>query len=260
MPQTDSDEWPVELLPRQESRLADMVALQLREQIVDGELRSGTQLLQTQLAERLGVSRTPLREAFRILEREGLVRISNGNRTVEVAHLAVSDLLATYEVRAVIDGLAAKLTAARGLPAHLDAQFMECMADMEKASADALSPTQYTKAHATWHLLLFEASGNTCLEEHTRLVSVSSHRLIARHFSDAERKTFQPATDRIVNSGNADHRRILDAIRQQREAAAQRHAIRHMERSVEFARTVLARRSRKLSGRAPVQQPGDAMN
>lgn len=243
MPGADTNMWPVEPLNRQETRLADSVADVLREQIIDGELRSGTQLLQIELAERLGVSRTPLREAFRILEREGLVRISNGNKTVEVASLDVADLLATYEVRAVTDGLAARLAAARELPSRLDAQFVNYIADMDQANASTLSVTQYSRAHAAWHLLLLEASDNTYLEECARLVRVSSHRLIARHLSDAERTEFQPIMNSLATSGNADHQQILDAIRQQNAAAAQRAAIRHMERNVKFARAVLARQA-----------------
>jgi DNA-binding GntR family transcriptional regulator len=243
MPDADANMWPVEPLNRPQIRLADNVANVLREQIIGGELRWGTQLLQIELAERLGVSRTPLREAFRILERDGLVRISNGNKTVEVASLGIADLLATYEVRAVTDGLAARLAAARELPSGLDAQLVKCMADMDQANAGTLSVIQYGKAHATWHLLLLEASGNPCLEECARLVRVSSHRLIARHLSDAERAEFQPVMNSLATSGNADHRQILDAIRQRNAAAAQRAAIRHMERTVKFARAVLDRQA-----------------
>lgn len=238
----DSDSWSVGLL-QQRSRLADDVADVLRQQIVTGELGSGTQLLQIQLAERLGVSRTPLREAFRILERDGLVKISNGNKTIAVAHLGVEDLLATYEVRAATDGLAARLTALRGLPGHLEERLAECMATMQEASAGALSPARYTEAHATWHLLLLEASGNTRLQECARLVRVSGHMLIMRQLPDAERKAVRPIIDSLVTNGNADHKRILDSIREQNPAGAERSAIRHMERSVRFAREVLARRA-----------------
>ena len=239
----DPGTWSVGLLQQQRSRLADEVADVLRKQIIAGELGSGTQLLQIQLAERLGVSRTPLREAFRILERDGLVKISNGNKTVAVASLGVEDLLATYEVRAVTDGLAARLTAVRGLPGHLDERFAEYMKTMEEASAGTLSPARYSEAHAKWHLLLLEASGNTRLQECARLVRVSSHMLITRQLSDAERAAVRPTINSIVTNGNADHRRILDAIREQDAVIAERSAIRHIERSVRFAREVLAQRA-----------------
>jgi GntR family transcriptional regulator, vanillate catabolism transcriptional regulator len=238
----DLGTWSVEL-QQQRSRLADEVADVLRKQIITGELGQGTQLLQIQLSERLGVSRTPLREAFRILERDGLVKISNGNKTIEVAHLGVADLLATYEVRAVTDGLAARLTAVRGLPGHLDERFADCTQTMEEASAGALSPARYAEAHATWHLLLLEASGNARLEDCARLVRVSSHMLITRQLSDAERTAVRPVVDSLVANGNDDHKRILEAIREHNAGSAERSAIRHVERSVRFAREVLARRA-----------------
>jgi DNA-binding GntR family transcriptional regulator len=239
----DTGLLPVGLLQQHRSRLADEVADILRRQIISGELGSGTQLLQIQLAERLGVSRTPLREAFRILERDGLVKISNGNKTVAVAHLGVEDLLATYEVRAVTDGLAARLTADRGLSDSLAERFVACMDTMEEASTGTLSPVRYTEAHANWHLLLLEASGNRRLEECVRLVRVSSHMLITRQLSEAERSAVRPAIDALVSNGNADHRRILDAIGARNAAGAERLAIRHIERSVRFARGVLAQRA-----------------
>jgi DNA-binding GntR family transcriptional regulator len=239
----DSGTWSVGLLQQQRTRLADEVADVLRSQIINGELGSGTQLLQIQLAERLGVSRTPLREAFRILERDGLVKISNGNKTVAVAHLGVEDLLATYEVRAVTDGLAARLAASRDLPGHLAERLFGCMETMEEASAGPLSPARYTEAHATWHLLLLEASGNSRLQECARLVRVSSHMLINRQLSEGERAMVRPTIDAMVSNGNTDHRRILEAIQQRSAGNAERCAIRHMERSAKFAREVISQRA-----------------
>jgi DNA-binding GntR family transcriptional regulator len=67
--------------------------------------------------------------------------------------------------------------------------------------------------------------------------------LITRQLSDAERTAVRPTIDSLVSNGNADHRRILDAIREQNAVAAERSAIRHIERSVRFAREVLAQRA-----------------
>jgi DNA-binding GntR family transcriptional regulator len=239
----DSGTWSAELPQQHRSRLADEVADVLRKRIISGEIGSGTQLLQLQLAERLGVSRTPLREAFRILERDGLVKISNGNKTIEVAHLGVEDQLATYQVRAVTDGLAARLAALRGLTAASEEKFAECMATMEEATAGTLSPARYTEAHASWHLLLLEVCGNTRLLECARLVRVSSHMLITRQLSDPERAAVRSVITTLVRNGNSDHRQILEAIREQNPAAAERSAVRHIDRSVKFARDVLARRA-----------------
>src|SRR5437667_7461250 len=88
-------------------RLVDDVVKVLREKIIRGELPAGTQLLQIDLANQLGVSRTPLREAFRILENDGYLKTSNNNRTVEVVTFTAAEMRDMYEIREAIDGLAA---------------------------------------------------------------------------------------------------------------------------------------------------------
>src|SRR5579862_4729146 len=105
----------VEIPAFERTRLVDDVTDRLRSMIIDGTLAPGTTLLQIDLAERLGVSRTPLREAFRILEYEGFVRIANGNKTLEVVDLSDDDIIELYQFREVIDGLAARLAAKRGI-------------------------------------------------------------------------------------------------------------------------------------------------
>jgi GntR family transcriptional regulator, rspAB operon transcriptional repressor len=80
----------------------------LRASILRGEFDSDSPISQVQLAARLGVSRTPLREALRMLEREGLID-SEPNRRVRVAQLTVADLEQLYAARIVIESLGARL-------------------------------------------------------------------------------------------------------------------------------------------------------
>src|SRR5215212_4073666 len=95
--------------------LVQQIAEQLRALIIDGTIPPGTPLLQEKVAAELGVSRTPLREAFRILEQDGLVRVSRTTGTVEVIQLTPLDAAQLYQLREVIDGLAARLAASRHL-------------------------------------------------------------------------------------------------------------------------------------------------
>lgn len=81
---------------------------QLRASILRGEFDSDAPISQVQLAARLGVSRTPLREALRMLQREGLIE-SEPNRRVRVAQLTVADLVQLYAARIVIESLGARL-------------------------------------------------------------------------------------------------------------------------------------------------------
>jgi DNA-binding GntR family transcriptional regulator len=226
-------------------RLADSVADILREQIVSGQIAAGTQLLQIELSQRLGVSRTPLREAFRVLEHDGLVRISNGNKTVEVADLGVERLRDTYQVREVADGLAARLAAMREVPARILDQMRAAIDAMDRAIDGSADTGAYSQAHMQWHLLLLEASGNSQMEEFGRLVRLSSHRLILRHLDDEEQKSFAKAMDTLRRQGNADHRRILDAIVKHRPEAAEQAACKHVARSTKHAEDVIARREKR---------------
>jgi DNA-binding GntR family transcriptional regulator len=89
-------------------RLVDEVAEQLRDKIYAGEYVPGDHLRQEHLAATLEVSRTPLREALRVLERDKLLTVLPGGR-IQVANADLPNLLAAYELREVVDGLAASL-------------------------------------------------------------------------------------------------------------------------------------------------------
>jgi DNA-binding GntR family transcriptional regulator len=103
----------------------------LRESIVSGRLPAGTKLIGSQLAEQLGVSRTPLREAIQLLEREGFVRrLPSG--VVEVVGLSADEIEEVYAIRARMEGLATRYAALRATPEEL-AQLAGIMADMRDA-------------------------------------------------------------------------------------------------------------------------------
>src|SRR4249919_562785 len=90
----------------------EVVHDRLRESILRGEFDPRVPLSQVQLAARLGVSRTPLREALRMLQREGLID-SEPNRRVRVTELSVADLEQLYAGRVMIEALAVRLTVPR---------------------------------------------------------------------------------------------------------------------------------------------------
>ena len=86
--------------------LRDVVFENLRAAILDGNLKAGQRLMEVQLAEQLGVSRTPIREAIRKLELEGLV-VMLPRKGAYVANMSFKDLIDVLEVRASLEGLAA---------------------------------------------------------------------------------------------------------------------------------------------------------
>src|SRR6266545_3093125 len=92
--------------------LADAVSDYLGRAIAEGRLRPGQRLIETQLCDELGVSRTPMREALRKLAAEGIVDISSrkGARVAELTRSSVTDV---FTVRATLEALAAELAATR---------------------------------------------------------------------------------------------------------------------------------------------------
>ncbi|NMB97289.1 MAG: GntR family transcriptional regulator [Clostridiaceae bacterium] len=92
--------------------LREVIFSTLREAIIMGELKPGERLMEVQLAEKMGVSRTPVREAIRKLELEGLV-VMMPRRGAHVARLTDKDIMDVLEVRASLDGLATALATER---------------------------------------------------------------------------------------------------------------------------------------------------
>lgn len=109
---------PVERTSNESLQAAVLTAL--RDAIVQGRLEPGARYFENDLAHRLGVSRTPLREALRALEAQGLVLFTEGRRGFEVVD-PVDDAAVVYEIRQRLEGLAARLAAAVITVPELDA-------------------------------------------------------------------------------------------------------------------------------------------
>ena len=98
--------------------LASAVTVRLRDMIIEGTLPPGTRLNERVLCEQLAVSRTPLREAFKVLAGEGLIELLP-NRGAAVAELSVADIEQTFEVLGALEGLAGQLACQRITEAEL---------------------------------------------------------------------------------------------------------------------------------------------
>lgn len=142
------------------------VVLQLREMIRNGEIPPGESLTEIPLAERLGVSRTPLRRALTILEQEGLLTKS-GSRSYEVRRFKVGDIADAIEVRGVLEGLAARQVAEHGAPRGLIRELREIVATSDRIVAkDKLTAEDralYFDLNGRFHRAIIEASGNEAL-------------------------------------------------------------------------------------------------
>jgi GntR family transcriptional regulator, vanillate catabolism transcriptional regulator len=191
-------------LEQERMPLAAQVVERLRRLVLTGQLPPGTRLIQEEVASELRVSRTPLREAIRVLVHEGLLTTEGGNATVRVAEFSDEDGRELYEVREVVDGLAARLCATRGLSEErLD--HLATLADQLVTSVEAepLDARMFVAVHAQFHLDILEASGNKRLQRLDSIVGMSAQMLFPRYATRTER----------MKVSAAEHAHILDAIR-----------------------------------------------
>jgi len=137
--------------------LRDLVATELRRLILDGTLRPGERLIEDRLAEQLGVSRNPIREAIRVLEAEGFLDVT-ARRGSFVATLSANQAADLFEVRLALEPLGARLAASCPNSAHIDrmkAILAEVQTSPDRYDLDALSGL-----HTELHSLIFEMTGN----------------------------------------------------------------------------------------------------
>jgi DNA-binding GntR family transcriptional regulator len=167
----------------------------LREAILSGELAPGSELSQVELARRVGLSTTPLREALRRLEAEGLVD-ARRNRRPLVRAFELSDLDSVYGSRILLESLAVALT----VPAIDPGPLWDELAAMRSAG----SPVAWEPAHERFHLLLVAGAPEALREQITTLMARGD-----RYRRIAVRGDDPPA--RAV--GDAEHEAIARAAR-----------------------------------------------
>jgi DNA-binding GntR family transcriptional regulator len=199
----------------------DAVYSELRTRILEGTIEPASTLNQGQLASQLGVSTTPLREAIRRLESEGLVRSIN-HRLVEVAPLDIAELAALYEVREELDAFAVRLAALRHTEEERDGM-LDALGLISDPSIDADSDT--LKQNRRFHATIYRASHNPVLIE-----------LLDSLWDRADR--YRRAGVFLARDVNvlSEHRAIVDAVIGRRAEEAEqlmREHLRHSSEAIE---------------------------
>lgn len=178
----------------------------LRERILSGEIPPGERLQQIPLAESLGVSRTPLREALATLMNEGLL-IYEPNRGYTVRAFSLSDVLAAFDVRARLEALACGLAARRGMSSEALRVLDECVETGDRILSkgfldpDDLGP--YRQMNVEFHDTVIQAADNRYVTDFVRQchnVPLASDRIFV--WEDYE----------IIKRSHDDHRRIAEAL------------------------------------------------
>ena len=170
----------------------------LREAILSGELEPGETLSQVKLARQLGVSRTPLREAIRMLQREGLVE-GEPNKRIVVAPFSVEDMEELYALRITVEALGVRLTVPQLSEeelATLDGRLAQMAYFAEREDYE-----RYAVPHAEFHAGLVAGSG-------TRIVNLLSQ--LSDH-TERYRRLHTTRAPHAWEQGAREHRAILDA-------------------------------------------------
>ncbi|MBE5908112.1 MAG: GntR family transcriptional regulator [Lachnospiraceae bacterium] len=141
--------------------LRDVVFNTLRDAILKGELEPGERLMEIHLAEKLGVSRTPIREAIRMLEQEGLA-ITVPRKGAQVAKMTEKDLEDVLEIRDALDELAA-IGACKHMSPEILEELNKAMKSFEEAIA-AGEVRRIVEADEAFHNVIYRASDNPKLE------------------------------------------------------------------------------------------------
>jgi len=196
--------------------LVDEIASVLRERIYTHRYPTGSWLRQEQLSAELGVSRTPLREAFRLLEQEGLVQVK-ASQGAQVVSGDLDTLLEAYELRAVVDGLAARLAAERGDP-HQGRHLRQAIR-LQQAAVEPWQPQDYTQFNVDFHEQIMHLSGNSFVLGQAPIL-----RMTAQVFTPVSLVRPEHASRAIQ-----EHVAIADAIEAGDGPAAERLARAHIE-------------------------------
>lgn len=175
--------------------LRELVFEQLRNSILNGTLKPGARLMEIDLAEKLGVSRTPVREAIRKLELEGLV-VMEVRKGAYVADVSVKETLDILEVRSVLEGLAASLAAKRITQEELEALYV-VLEDFNQAVKDD-DMQRMIESDTRFHNMIFEATRNKKLIQIVNSLQELVMRFRITYFTEYKRASEMPLEHHLI--------------------------------------------------------------
>lgn len=195
--------------------LGQRVFHQIREDILAGKYKRNEELKEKTLGEELGVSRTPVREALRQLELEGLVTIIP-NKGAYVVGFSVEDIQDIYEMRSVLEGLCARRAAVKATQEQLEElEEILYLTDFHVQKGHA---EQVVELDTRFHEMLYQSCASKILEHAMR----DYH-----HYLESVRKVTLASKTRSAES-NAEHKQILEALKERDAVKAEKYANQHI--------------------------------
>jgi DNA-binding GntR family transcriptional regulator len=187
--------------------LREKIVETIRNAIVNGQLASGTRVAEPDLADKFGISRTPIREAFRQLESEGFITVIPRKGAI-VASLSPKDVADYYDLKAVLEGYAARSAAKKLTPK--DIEKMESVNRQMEAAAAKKDVRKVLSLHNEFHDIFLRSCGNEKL-----------HSIVQNLVMQFQRFRLILAMPGRVEGIIHQHREIVEAFRKQDSALAE---------------------------------------
>ena len=202
----------------QDHSLSGRVFQKIREDILKGKYEEHDELRENTIGKELGVSRTPVREALRQLELEGLVSIIP-NKGAYVTGISGKDVRDIYVIRSMLEGLCARWATENITAAQLD-ELDEIMllSEFHIKKEGNINPEQVTELDSKFHNVLYEASDSRIL----------SHVLTDFHGYVKRARKFSVVSEERARKSIREHRQILRAIKEKDADLAEQLANEHM--------------------------------
>jgi len=181
--------------------LREKILESIREAILKGTLKPGERVSEPELAERFGISRTPIREAFRQLESEGYLVVIPRKGAV-VASLSERDVMEFYAIKSILEGHAARIAAER--MTERDLERLETINNRLQQIAGDGDIKTFFRIHNEFHELFIKASGNDKLVELINHLVLKFNRLRLASLAQPGR----------MDISVQEHRKIIEAFRQ----------------------------------------------
>ncbi len=204
----------------QTSSLTSAVQQALERMITLGELGPGDKLNESALAERLGVSRGPVREAFRVLEEAGLLTLKK-NRGVYVRQIPLQEALEIYELRAMMEAHVGAVLAESASEEQLTS--LQVMIDSMEQAVQAQDSALYYQFNVEFHETMVSFAGNRKL--------YLLYRRLTRELALFRRRNL--AVQSLLTGSIQEHREVLAAIRSRNKKLAADTLRRHVQQSRE---------------------------
>ncbi len=196
--------------------LSQKVYRALKTEIIKGSLKPGTKLSEGKIAEQMGVSRTPVREALRKLAAEGFVKISP-NQGVVVSNASVEDVQEVLQIRGVLEGLAARLATKT-----INEEEIKELEKYQKRMEHYINKDNvlaFSEMDAEFHELILNICGNNRLIQIRENLSDQAHRYRIRSLSVPGRLKYS----------FKEHQEIVEALKRKNSKQADRLSQKHIE-------------------------------